>query len=208
MDGAHPKPRVCWCVWAIHVAGTIKNGPAWIQYSACRRTLLGFTGGHGTLPGWYPDGTLYSWLLNGSSSHGNFITWLPISHWNKKRDDSPLAIHDQWPQTCMWLTSRVHMACIWFEEGNMRASGEQTETIYEKTCDDPYIVTILQVANHFFIHILRQFFWAQRWRPPYHWWNQKRVYSPFKSMPQISILGKLDDISVISAFERKHMFFF
>jgi hypothetical protein len=26
-------------------------------------------------------------------------------------------------------------------------------------------------------------------------------------MPQISILGKLDDISVISAFERKHMFF-
>lgn len=101
----------------------------------------------------------------------------------------------------------MHVVDIARSHGMYLVWGEQTETIYEKTCDDPYIVTILQVANHFFIHILRQFFWAQRWRPPYHWWNQKRVYSPFKSMPQISILGKLDDISVISAFERKHMFF-
>ena len=113
MDGAHPNPRVCWCVRAIHVAGTIKDGPAWIQYSACRRTLLGFTGGHGTLPGWYPDGTLYSWLLNGSSSYGNFITWLPISHWNKK------GMILLWPST----TSDLKHACGWHRAFTWHVSG-------------------------------------------------------------------------------------
>ena len=61
----------------------------------------------------YPDGTLYSWLLNGSSSYGNFITWLPISHWNKK------GMILLWPST----TSDLKHACGWHRAFTWHVSG-------------------------------------------------------------------------------------